>query len=58
MGGTYIMILEDGETYSELRGCEIAFVTDEALESLVLGTVKLRHLTENREIFSVAVIGQ
>lgn len=49
-----IMVLNDGETYTALKGCEILLVTDAALKRLDEG-YQPKDLDEGKEI--VASIG-
>lgn len=52
-----ILILNDGETYSSVRGCCIAIITDEEADALDRGQIDCRDLKPIAEIGLDSIAG-
>jgi hypothetical protein len=53
-----IVVLADGDTYTELSGCSICVITDEDAEKLADGEISVRALEPISEIHLKEVILQ
>ena len=49
-GYTTIVVLNDGETYTSVKGCSICVITDEQAEQLESGEIACKDLSPISEI--------